>query len=73
MAVSIHKHYVSSDADDLERAAGAMLIASKVPEDDENRLLCIGASAALYAIAQNDLRTEEDFKKCWSLLVKEMK
>ena len=65
MAVSIHKHYISSDAEDMERAAGYMLIQAKNHAGVVDEMYYYGAAAALYALAYHDLKTAEDFERVW--------
>lgn len=67
MSLISHKHYISSTEEDLERAAGFMKI--KSCEDSANSEMFVGASAALYALAWNDLKDERDFYEVWKAIV----
>lgn len=69
MALSNHRHYISSTDEDLERAAGFMKIKSRENADERERYL--GASAALYALAWNELKDEKDFFAVWTAIIRE--
>lgn len=66
MAVSSHRNYVSSTADDLERAAGLLEIRAKQEPDTVTAAKMRGASAALYAIAWHEIKDERDFYTIWA-------
>lgn len=69
MAVSSHRNYVSSTAEDLERAAGRLETVSKTTEDPAWANAAHGAAVALYALSAHDMKTEEDMLTVWSMLM----
>lgn len=69
MAVSSHRNYVSSTAEDLERAAGKLLTASKNTADDAMSNALKGGAYALYALAWHDIKSEDDMLTIWSMLM----
>lgn len=61
MSVSSHRHYISTTADDLERAAGTLEIKAKAEPDALTRSRLIGGAAALRCLAKYELNTAKDF------------
>lgn len=64
MSISSHRNYVSSTAEDLERAAGLMKIKASQEVDVRTKNRLIGASKALYLLASFDINHPDDF---WTL------
>lgn len=69
MAVSSHRNYVSSTAEDLERAAGRLETLSKTAFENEWAIAAHGAACALYALAWHDLKDEESMVNVWTMLM----
>lgn len=70
MSVSSHRNYVSSTKEDLERAAGRLLIASKAFDDDAWANAAYGAAQALYALSAQDIKDEESMLNVWTMRMK---
>lgn len=61
MSVASHRHYISTTADDLERAAGTLEIKAKSEPDALTRSRLMGGAAALRCLAKYELNTAKDF------------
>lgn len=68
MSVSYHIHSMRNDPVDVERAAGRLRIASKSASEQRLSDALLGASIALRAMVDYDIRTEEDMLTVWSML-----
>lgn len=68
MAVSSHRNYVSSTAEDLERAAGRLITSCKATNDKRMADMLRGGAYALYALAWHDIKSEDDMLTVWSML-----
>lgn len=69
MAVASHRNYISSTREDLERAAGRLVIASKAATEDAWANAMFGAAQALYALAEYEIKDEESFLNIWMMLM----
>ena len=69
MSVASHANYIRSSHEDLERASGRLEILAKTHTNQHLADAAHGASVALRAMADYDIKTDEDMLTIWSMLM----